>query len=150
MSTLYAKFRHILPWSCRGSCISVRFLRLLSNLVVRVVVSAEKKTRLIKLTFCLLIVSKKVVIFQQEITCFQSLKRVNRSTKRADYTKIDYESKNPSFKQTTMFVFEKEKACTTSNWQTLTLCALWILLQVLFKSNRQNFHKFLTHQLKSV
>ena len=31
----------------------------LSNLVVRVVVSAEKKTRLIKLTFCVLIVSKK-------------------------------------------------------------------------------------------
>lgn len=87
----------------------------LSNLVVRVVVSAEKKTRLIKLTFWVLIVSKKVVIFQQETTCFQSLKRVNPSTKRADYTKIDYESKNPSFKQTTMFVFEKEKACTKSN-----------------------------------
>ena len=31
---------------CRGSCISVRFPRLLSNLVVRVVVSAKKKTRL--------------------------------------------------------------------------------------------------------
>ena len=59
MSTLYAKFKHILPWICRGSCISVRFLRLLSNLVVRVVISAEKKTRLIKLTFCVLIVSKK-------------------------------------------------------------------------------------------
>ena len=32
----------------------------LSNLVVRVVVSAEKKTRLIKLTFWVLIVSKKL------------------------------------------------------------------------------------------
>ena len=66
--------------------------------VVSAFVSAEKKTHLIKLTFCVLIVSKKVVIFQQETTCFQSLKRVNRSTKRAVYTKIDYESKNPSNK----------------------------------------------------
>ena len=103
------------PGSVEGVVSAFVSCVLISNLVVRVVVSAEKKTRLIKLTFCVLIVSKKVVIFQQETTFFQSLKRVNPSTKRADYMKIDYESKNPSFKQTTMFVFEKEKACTTSN-----------------------------------
>ena len=48
------------PGSVEGVVSAFVSCVLISNLVVRVVVSAEKKTRLIKLTFWVLIVSKKL------------------------------------------------------------------------------------------